>query len=269
MPGKQTPAALIGIVALIAGAIAVYATADTASGESTEVAYAAAALPTTTTTTTIAPETTTTVAGEEPVESDGPLIDPSTFGTDRPDALVGGVLFDLFTSPEVGIEPNVANCTIETLNSRVSDEELLALGAATAEPEAVVPITVAALACGFTQNEVDRAIAIQRGEVPPPVSDTESDEPLIDPSTFGTERPETLVGGVLFDLLTGERVGVEPNVANCAIETLASEVPDDELLALGGATAEPAAVVPITLAGLACGIPQETIDTAIEIQRGG
>jgi hydrophobe/amphiphile efflux-3 (HAE3) family protein len=266
MPGKQTPAALIGIVALIAGAIAVYATADTSSGESTEVAYAAAALPTTT---TIAPETTTTVAGEEPVESDGPLIDPSTFGTDRPESLVGGVLFDLFTSPEVGIEPNVANCAIETLNSRVSDEELLALGAATAEPEAVVPITVAALACGFTQNEVDRAIAIQRGEVPPPVSDTSTGEPLVDPSTFGTERPETLVGGVLFDLLTDERVGVEPNVANCAIETLASEVPDDELLALGGATAEPAAVIPITLAGLACGIPQETIDTAIEIQRGG
>ena len=276
LPGKQTPAALIGIVALIAGAIGVYATADTTSGESTEVVYAAAALPTTTTTTTIAPATTTTttIAGEEPVEPDGPLIDPSTFGTDRPTSLVGGVLFDLFTSPEVGVAPNVANCAIETLNSRVSDDELLALGAATAEPEAVVPITVAALACGFTQNEVDRAIAIQRGEEPPPVvtedeAAPEPEGPLVDPSTFGVERPATLVGGVLFDLLTGERVGVEPNVANCAIETLASEVPDDELLALGGATAEPAAVVVITLAGLACGIPLETIETAVEIQRGG
>ena len=184
------------------------------------------------------------------------------------------MLFDLFTSPEVGVAPNVANCAIETLNSRVSDDELLALGAATAEPEAVVPITVAALACGFTQNEVDRAIAIQRGEEPPPVvtedeAAPEPEGPLVDPSTFGVERPATLVGGVLFDLLTGERVGVEPNVANCAIETLASEVPDDELLALGGATAEPAAVVVITVAGLACGIPLETIETAVEIQRGG
>jgi hypothetical protein len=183
-------------------------------------------------------------------------------------------LFDLFTSPEVGIEPNVANCAIETLNSVVSDDELLALGAATAEPEAVVPITVAALACGVTQNQIDRAIAIQRGEEPPPVEDassgtSESEWPPVDPSTFGTERPETLVGGVLFDLLTGERVGVEPNVANCAIETLASRVPDAELLALGGATAEPEAVVPITLAALACGIPLETIEIAIDIQRGG
>ena len=196
------------------------------------------------------------------------------FGTDRPESLVGGVLFDLFTSPEVGVAPNVANCTIETLNSRVSDEELLALGAATAEPEAVAPITVAALACGMTQNQVDRAIAIQRGEEPPPVEDaasgsSDSEWPPVDPTTFGTERPESLVGGVLFDLLTGERVGVEPNVTNCAIETLALRVPDAELLALGAATAEPEAVVPITLAGLACGIPLETIEIAIDIQRGG
>ena len=265
LPGRQTPAALFAIVALIAGAIAVYAAADTSSGESTEVVYAAAPLPTTTTTTTIAPATT--VAADETDESAGPLVDPTDFGTERPESLVGGVLFDLFTSPEVGIAPNVANCTIETLATRVSDEELLGLGAATAEPEAVAVITIAALACGVTQNQVDRAIAIQRGEEPPPVS--ESEEPLVDPSTFGTERPEGLVGGVLFDLLTDERVDVEPNVANCAIETLAAEVPDAELLALGAATAEPAAVIPITVAGLACGIPLETINTAIEIQRGG
>jgi hypothetical protein len=154
------------------------------------------------------------------------------------------------------------------LATRVSDEELLALGAATAEPAAADLISQAALDCGITQNQVDRAIAIQRGEEPPP-AEGEASGPTIDPSTFGTERPTTLVGGVLFDLLTGDGVGVEPNVANCAIETLASRVTDEELLALGAATAEPAAVVPITEAGLDCGIPQETIDTAIEIQRGG
>lgn len=43
--------------------------------------------------------------------------------------------------PQVGVAPNVANCAIETLASRVSDEDLLALGAATAEPAAAVPIT--------------------------------------------------------------------------------------------------------------------------------
>jgi len=308
LPGKQTPGALIGVVALIAGAIGVYATADTTSGESTEIAYASAALPIPTTTTTVAPETTTTVAVEtttsapqstvepaEPVESAapaepaGPLVDPSAFGVERPETLVGGVLFDLLTGPDVGVEPNVANCAIETLAGRVSDDELLALGAATAEPAAAEPITQAALDCGITQNQVDRAIAIQRGEEPPPVDTDGTDDaasedtvavttlaepdepegPLVDPSTFGVDRPETLVGGVLFDLLTGERVGVEPNVANCAIETLAERVPDDELLALGAATAEPAAVEPITQAGLDCGIEQETIDIAIDIQRGG
>ena len=187
------------------------------------------------------------------------------------------MLFDLLTGPDVGVAPNVANCAIETLATRVSDDELIALGAATAEPAAVVPITAAALDCGITQNEIDRAIAIQRGEEPPPVEDapaetasatTEPAGPLVDPSTFGTDRPASLVGGILFDLLTRDEVGVAPNVANCAIETLASRVSDDELIALGGATAEPAAVVPITQAALDCGIDQESIDIAVAIQRG-
>jgi hydrophobe/amphiphile efflux-3 (HAE3) family protein len=277
IPGKQTLGAAIAVVALAAGIVAVYATADTSSGESNRVAYAATPLPTTTTTTTttIAPAPTTTVAGTEP---GGPAIDPSTFGTDRPTSVVGGVLFDLLTGPDVGIAPNVANCAIETLQSRVGDDELLALGAATAEPAAVVPITAAALDCGITQNEIDRAIAIQRGEEPPPVADapaettpatTEPAGPLVDPSGFGTERPTTLVGGVLFDLLTRDEVALAPNVANCAIETLASRVSDDELLALGAATAEPASVVPITQAAIDCGIDQELIDIAITLQRGG
>lgn len=110
IPGKQTVVAAIAVVALSAGAVAVYATADTSSGESSRVAYAATPLPTTTTitttattatiattttiatatATTIAPAPTTTVAGTEPA---GPLVDPSGFGTERPTTLVGGVLF--------------------------------------------------------------------------------------------------------------------------------------------------------------------------------
>lgn len=86
IPGKQTVGAAIAVVALSAGAVAVYATADTSSGESSRVAYAATPLPTTTT----APAPTTTVAGTEPA---GPLVDPSGFGTERPTTLVGGVLF--------------------------------------------------------------------------------------------------------------------------------------------------------------------------------
>ncbi len=277
LPGKQTPGALIAIVALIAGAIAVYATADTTSGESTEIAYAATALPTTTTTTTIAPETTTTVAGEEPV--DGPLIDPSTFGTDRPASLVGGVLFDLFTSPEVGVAPNVANCTIETLNSRVSDDDLLALGAATAEPAAVEPITQAALDCGMTQNQIDRAIAIQRGEEPPPVvtddgpatATTAPAGPLIDPTGFPAERPVDVLDGILFDLLVGggtyEGQGVDPQAANCAVATVIERYGADELLA-ELPTQAPAAVDATKQAAIDCGLDPVVVDGAL-VEFGG
>jgi hypothetical protein len=162
IPGKQTAGAAIAVLALAAGIVAVYTSADTSFGQSNQVAYAATPLPTTTTTTTttIAPAPTTTVADAEP---SGPAIDPSGFGTERPTALVGGVLFDLLTRDEVALAPNVANCAIETLASRVSDDELLALGAATAEPASVVPITQAALDCGIDQELIDIAIALQRG----------------------------------------------------------------------------------------------------------
>jgi hypothetical protein len=165
LPGSQTIGAAIGVVALVVGAVVIYAAADTSSGESSQIAYAATPLPTTTTTTTTTtmPPPTTTIAGQEPPpEPTGPLVDPSTFGTERPTTIVGGVLFDLLTGPDVGVEPNVANCAIETLASRVSDEELLALGAATAEPAAVEPITQAALDCGIPQETIDIAIEIQR-----------------------------------------------------------------------------------------------------------
>ncbi len=71
---------------------------------------------------------------------------------------------------------------------------------------------------------------------------------------------------MLFDLLTRDEVALAPNVANCAIKTLASRVSDD---ALGAATAEPASVVPITQAAIDCGIDQELIDLAVALQRGG
>ena len=303
LPGKQTSGALVGIVALIAGAIGVYAAADTSSGESTEVAYASAALPTTTTSTTLAPETTTTVAPEptttvageapeEPTESaepEGPLVDPSTFGEERPATLVGGVLFDLLTGADVGVAPNVANCAIETLATRISDDELLALGAATAEPEAAEPISQAALDCGITQNQIDRALAIQRGEEPPPVetetetetetaTETETEDaapettvaepagPLLDASTFPEERPVDLLDGILFDLLVGsdQYTGqdVDPQAANCAIATVIERYGADELLAELPQQA-PEAVDATTQAAVDCGLDPVVIDDAL------
>ncbi len=134
LPGKQTVPAAIGVVVLIAAAVGVYVSADTSGGESEEVAFAAVPLPTTTTTTTTTIAPPPTSAGEVPA---GPLIDPSTFGDEKPTTVVGGVLFDLLTGSEIGVAPNVANCAIETLATRITDEELLALGAATGEPAAV------------------------------------------------------------------------------------------------------------------------------------
>ncbi len=162
MPGTQMYGAIIGVVVLLAAAIGVYAAADTSTGKANAVSYVATPLPTTTTmatTTTAAAETTTTVEGQEaPV---GPLIDPTPFGTDRPEGLIESVLFDLFAGQDV--EPNVANCAIETLLTRTTTDELIALGVATVEPEAVALINQAALDCGIDQSAIDAAIEVQRG----------------------------------------------------------------------------------------------------------
>jgi hypothetical protein len=131
----------------------VYSTADTDSGEASEIKFEAVPLPTTTTTTTIPP---TTVPGEEP-----DVLDPNDFGTERPDSIVGGALFDLLT--DEGVPANQANCTIETLNSRISDEDLLALGIITSEPEAVEFVVQAAQDCGIEDETIEAALAAFAG----------------------------------------------------------------------------------------------------------
>ena len=162
--GPQMYGAVIGAVALAALAIGFYSTADTTTGVTTDVSYQAVALPTTTTTmppttTTEASESTTTTEGES--EPAGPLIDPSGFSPDRPEGLIEAILFDLLVSQ--GEAPNVANCAIETLLSRVTTDELLALGVATLEPAAVELINQAGLDCGISQEVIDAAIEQQRG----------------------------------------------------------------------------------------------------------
>ena len=162
IPGGQTAAAAVGGVAMVAGAVGVYLAADTETGTSTEVLYAAAPLPTTTTTTTttttVAP--TTTVEGQDPPEStvpDGPLIDPEGFPTDPPtEGIVAPILFGLLADQNV--EPNVANCAIATLLVRVDEATLLGLGLADGAPEAVEPVVQAAIDCGIPQETIDAAL---------------------------------------------------------------------------------------------------------------
>ena len=153
--GGQFVASLGAAAVLGAATAVIYQSADTSSGEAEEVAYAAMPLPTTTTT-TLPP--TTTVAGSVPA---GPVVDPSTFGSERPASAVGGVLFDRLT--EQGVAPNVANCAVETLFSRVSEADLLAAGIATFSDEALAPAIQAATDCGIPRATTDAAIAAQRG----------------------------------------------------------------------------------------------------------
>jgi hypothetical protein len=126
------------------------------------VEYEPVPLPTTTTTTTTTtmPPTTTTIAGEEEptdtTEPAGPLIDPSGFPTERPTSFVSGFLFDLLV--DQGVEPNVANCAISTLFTRITEEELLAIVGPPLGQEAADLVTQASLDCGIDQEQIDAAI---------------------------------------------------------------------------------------------------------------
>ena len=59
--------------------------------------------------------------------------------------------------------PNVANCTIETTFSRVSEEELLALGLVDFTDEALAPIIAAAQECGIDDETIAATIATVSG----------------------------------------------------------------------------------------------------------
>lgn len=281
-PGKQMVGAGIGAVLLIAAVAGVYATADTSNGEVDTVAYAY--VPATTTTTT-----TTTTEPPPPVEDDETeddesAIDPNDFGTDRPSSLVGGVLFDLLTSDDIGVEANVAVCTIETLLSRISEADLLGLGAANASPESMEFVEPAALDCSVTQNQVDRAVATLRGEPLPPVEDApvettlpeepvEPEGPEIDPAGFSADPPADPIEAIVFFLLTGggpdERVGqdIDPMVANCGIETAVDEGGPTILLDLAGG--DPAATEQVKESVAKCGIEPEAVDGATTEFSGG
>ncbi len=160
-PGGQTVGMVIGLVLAIAGAVVVYATADTDEGDAVQASYEAVPLPTTTTTTTTTTTLPppTTVEGQEPSETtvpDGPLIDPGGFPAERPVDPIQGILWDLLT--DQGVEGNAANCAISTLFTRISQEELLTLVGPPLAPEAVELVTQASLDCGIDQASIDAAI---------------------------------------------------------------------------------------------------------------
>ena len=68
-----------------------------------------------------------------------------------PTTPVAGLLFDRLV--EQGVEPNVANCAISTAYETASEEELLAMGIAQANPEAIAIVTQGALDCGIPRGD--------------------------------------------------------------------------------------------------------------------
>jgi len=99
-------------------------------------------------------------------------------------------------------------------------------------------------------------------EPPPPVE--------IDVTQFGTDRPVGFLGGALFDLLTNPDVGVEPQRAVCAAETLLDRFTEEQLLnEFEVLTFTDSAVVPVVDAARDCGVDDERVDAALVIARGG
>lgn len=108
---------------------------------------------------TVAEEPTESVV-DDTAASDDETVDLSAYGTERPEGLVGGVVFDamvFLTYPE-----EMAVCTAETMLSSTSEEELVAAGIESIEESAVE----AALECGADEEAMESLRStVQRSEL--------------------------------------------------------------------------------------------------------
>ena len=84
---------------------------------------------------------------------------------------------------------------------------------------------------------------------------TASSDDVFDLSVYGTDRPEGVVGGAVFDAMTFLTYPEE--MAVCTSETMLLSTTEDQLLADGIQTIEEAAVE----AALACGADEEAMDS--------
>lgn len=141
--GPRLAAWIAGVVVFAAIAVGLYASAETETGESVELAYQPVALPTTTTTTTTAPE--------QPAE-----ISLDDYPTDRPDGLVQGTVFDLLTAQ--GAEPQAANCTHDQLLAGTPESELIAMAGGD-QASLFELVAEAATRCTVPQDVIDAAVA--------------------------------------------------------------------------------------------------------------
>jgi hydrophobe/amphiphile efflux-3 (HAE3) family protein len=144
---------VIGAVAALGLVIGLLSNAETSGGETVETDYVAVALPT--------PEPTPEPTPTPEVEEEPAGIDVSQFGTEKPETLIGGILYDLLVG--AGATDQQAVCTAETLYSQFEEAELLASGLAEFGDEAIQPVIESAEACGIEASIVDAAIATARG----------------------------------------------------------------------------------------------------------
>ncbi len=138
--GARAIAWVGGLVVVGAAAVLLFTTSEKTSGEVAQLSFAAQPLPTTTTT---APAETAAV-------------DPTTFGTVPEDALIQSTLFPLLVAQ--GATEQQAVCAGSTAVERVGEQQLLALGLASFEPEALDPVIQAGLDCGIDQATIDATI---------------------------------------------------------------------------------------------------------------
>jgi len=88
-------------------------------------------------------------------------IDPTSFPAERPATAIAGLLYDRLV--EQGVDGSTANCAITTAYQTASEDQLIAMGLAAANPDAIAIVTKGALDCGIPQDVVDAAIAAQFG----------------------------------------------------------------------------------------------------------
>jgi hypothetical protein len=112
-------------------------------------------------------------------------------------------------------------------------------------------LTLIASACGSD----DDASTVEEPAATITEDTTASSDDEVDLSPYGTDRPESVVGGVVFDAMTF--LTYPDEMAVCTSETLLSSTAEEELLAAGMETIEDAAVE----AALACGADEEAMDS--------
>ncbi len=137
--------------------------------------------------------------------------------------------------------------------------------AAWAAAVVVVAGAAVALYAGADRDSGD-PVELAYTATPLPTTTTTTTEPVevpdeIDLSTYPTTRPDGLVQGTVFDLLTAQ--GAEPQAANCTHDLLLAGTPESEILNLAGSDQD-ALFALVAEAAETCTVPDDVIQAAVD-----